>query len=286
MSGETATGIGGDRRADQDRVDAWPSIDRKAAEIRRPRFGDAFESERPTTPGEPNVEERPTVSPPFDIEEYAKASEAKVRAAKSDEPLPPAMEEDLLAEQIPRALSRPPRPPQITLTDEAELEQARINSVLMPSEPPRRAASSVPGPTEEASPPTVAYPPEFERDPFARLSEPAPASNDGARLAREMRDRFSFGDYTGALEAAEALLQREPTSDDAAQVAEECRAKLLQMYTARIGPMDCVPVVLVPREQLRWLSINHRAGFLLSHIDGVSSLEMILDVSGIRSSTR
>jgi hypothetical protein len=40
-------------------------------------------------------------------------------------------------------------------------------------------------------------------------------------------------------------------------------------------------VVMVPREQLRWLSIDHRAGFLLSHVDGVSSLEMILDVSGM-----
>jgi hypothetical protein len=38
---------------------------------------------------------------------------------------------------------------------------------------------------------------------------------------------------------------------------------------------------MVAREQLRWLSIDHRAGFLLSHVDGVSSLEMILDVSGM-----
>ncbi len=45
--------------------------------------------------------------------------------------------------------------------------------------------------------------------------------------------------------------------------------------------MDRVPVVMVATEQLRWLSIDHRAGFLLSHIDGVSSLEMILDVSGM-----
>jgi hypothetical protein len=68
---------------------------------------------------------------------------------------------------------------------------------------------------------------------------------------------------------------------DAIECAEECRTTLQQMYTARIGPMDRVPVVMVPREQLRWLSIDHRAGFLLSHIDGVSSLEMILDVSGM-----
>ena len=38
---------------------------------------------------------------------------------------------------------------------------------------------------------------------------------------------------------------------------------------------------MVPRHQLRWLSIDHRAGFVLSLVDGVSSLEMILDVSGM-----
>src|SRR5439155_22020444 len=98
---------------------------------------------------------------------------------------------------------------------------------------------------------------------------------------REMRDRVSLGDYTGALEIAESILQIDPVNTDAIQCADECRMTLQQMYTARIGPMDRVPVVMVPREQLRWLSIDHRAGFLLSHIDGVSSLEMILDVSGM-----
>jgi len=53
------------------------------------------------------------------------------------------------------------------------------------------------------------------------------------------------------------------------------------MYTARIGPLDKVPVVMVPRAQLRWLTIDHRAGFVLSHIDGTSNLEQILDVSGM-----
>jgi hypothetical protein len=53
------------------------------------------------------------------------------------------------------------------------------------------------------------------------------------------------------------------------------------MYSAKLGPLDRVPVVMVARDQLRWLSIDHRAGFVLSLIDGVSSLEMILDVTGM-----
>ena len=109
----------------------------------------------------------------------------------------------------------------------------------------------------------------------ARSMPPPPAS------AQEMNDRVSLGDYTGALEIAERLLEIDPSDEPVNACAESCRGILRQMYTTRIGPLDRVPVVMVARDQLRWLSIDHRAGFVLSLVDGVSSLEMILDVSGM-----
>jgi hypothetical protein len=96
-----------------------------------------------------------------------------------------------------------------------------------------------------------------------------------------MRDRVALGDYTGALEVAEKLLAADPANQEAATCADSCRGVLRQMYTTKIGPLDRVPVVAVARDQLRWLSIDHRAGFVLSLIDGVSTLEMLLDVSGM-----
>jgi hypothetical protein len=104
---------------------------------------------------------------------------------------------------------------------------------------------------------------------------PAPPSG------QEMNDRVSLGDYTGALEIAEKLLEINPDDRPVKVCAESCRGVLRQMYAARIGPLDRVPMVMVARDQLRWLSIDHRAGFVLSLIDGVSSLEMILDVGGM-----
>src|SRR5258707_916396 len=80
------------------------------------------------------------------------------------------------------------------------------------------------------------------------------------------------------------IVKSPPSSayDDAAVAcAENCRNILRQMYAARIGPLDRIPVVMVARDQLRWLSIDHKAGFVLSLIDGVSNLEMIIDVSGM-----
>lgn len=97
----------------------------------------------------------------------------------------------------------------------------------------------------------------------------------------EMQERFALGDYSGALVMAESMLDENPTHVEAREYADSCRAVLQQMYTARIGPLDRVPVVDVARDQLRWLSIDHRTGFILSLVDGFSSLEMILDVCGM-----
>ena len=109
-------------------------------------------------------------------------------------------------------------------------------------------------------------------------SVPVPAVTDPVV---EMQERFALGDYSGALVMAESMLDENPTHVEAREYAESCRSVLQQMYTARIGPLDRVPVVDIASDQLRWLSIDHRTGFILSLVDGVSSLEMILDVSGM-----
>ena len=96
-----------------------------------------------------------------------------------------------------------------------------------------------------------------------------------------MNDRVALGDYTGALAVAEKLLVDDPDNKAVIACADSCRGVLKQMYVTKIGPLDRVPTVAVARDQLRWLSIDHRAGFVLSLVDGVSSLEMILDVSGM-----
>lgn len=97
----------------------------------------------------------------------------------------------------------------------------------------------------------------------------------------EMNARIELGDYSGALEIAEKILGDDPSDIGAKACAETCRSVLRQMYAARIGPLDRVPIVMVARDQLRWLSIDHKAGFVLSLVDGVSNLEMIIDVSGM-----
>jgi hypothetical protein len=77
------------------------------------------------------------------------------------------------------------------------------------------------------------------------------------------------------------MLEDDRDNADIQRYAESCRDVLRQMYGARLGALTQVPVVAIPTEQLQWLTLDHRAGFLLSHVDGVSTLEEILDISGM-----
>jgi hypothetical protein len=185
-----------------------------------------------------------------------------------------------------------PRGPLQTITNEVELEAARLRSIVTSSAPAPPRASPTQGRISLLSlandnaptvPPPRQDPTELARTPGkgeARTTSPPPADASVAPIV-EMRERFSLGDYTGALQVAEALLEDSPDDDEARHCAEDCRAVLVKMYTARIGSLERVPIVMVAKNQLRWLTIDHRAGFVLSHVDGCSTLEQILDVSGM-----
>ncbi len=97
----------------------------------------------------------------------------------------------------------------------------------------------------------------------------------------DLRQRIAQGDYVGGLSLAESMLATDPGSLEVAACAEVCRSKLAAKYAAQLGPLDGVPELVVGHDQLRALHIDHRSGFLLSLVDGVSSFELILDICGM-----
>jgi hypothetical protein len=80
---------------------------------------------------------------------------------------------------------------------------------------------------------------------------------------------------------AELVLGREPDSPQARRCADNCRRRLLSLYQSKIGDVSGVPVPSLSENELRWLGLDHRAGFLLSRVDGISSVEDVLDVCGM-----
>ena len=100
-------------------------------------------------------------------------------------------------------------------------------------------------------------------------------------LVGEMEELYALDDLTGALRFAELVLGREPDNPQARRCAENCRRRLLSLYQSKIGDLSGVPVSALGENELRWLGLDHRAGFLLSRVDGISTIEDVLDVCGM-----
>jgi hypothetical protein len=113
------------------------------------------------------------------------------------------------------------------------------------------------------------------------LGAPAPQVVRGDPALQDMKDRYAMGDFSGALIMAEGILESNPHDEEAGRYAHSCRDVLTQMYSARLGALSQIVRVAIPQDQIRWLSLDHRAGFLLSLVDGNLSIEEILDVSGM-----
>lgn len=213
--------------------------------------------------------DRPTVAPPVDPLEFAKEVLAGAPPSQAPRPINPHT-------KATPALGV--RPPAATLADPEEVEAARKRSIDTATRhaTPTGALSLV-----NARAPSNLPPVPYDEPPSSGASDRPAHAAAPPTTEQEMSDRLSLGDYTGALAIAEKLLAADPEHAAARGCAANCRAVLRQMYTTKIGPLGRVPLVMVPRDQLRWLSIDHRAGFVLSLVDGVSTLEMILDVSGM-----
>jgi hypothetical protein len=112
-------------------------------------------------------------------------------------------------------------------------------------------------------------------------SESVPPLPSLDEAAQRMQACYEVGDFSGALSAAEVLLEHDPEDVEANRYAQSCRDVLTQMFSARLAPLDRVVRVAISQEQIRWLSLDHKSGFLLSLVDGNCSIEELLDVSGM-----
>ncbi len=242
-------------------------------------------SAKPEGAGDEGEHDRPTVNPPFDVEAFARSAGGS-RFPKDAPTRPPPNRQGGQG-----APGEEGRGQQVTVTNEVELERARALSARN-SERPRPITSNALSIADDRAKSSGTIPPVADAGAPASIEAAvlgALASQPGPEITErtiedpiaEMRERFSLGDYTGALEMSDLILADEPGNLEAAECGENCRSVLEGMFAAKLGALSRVPMVVVPRTQMRWLSIDHRAGFVLSLVDGSSSVDMILDVCGM-----
>jgi hypothetical protein len=89
----------------------------------------------------------------------------------------------------------------------------------------------------------------------------------------DMRVLFSQGHFDRALTIADSVLAEQPLDAYAREYVATC-------LLAMLGPraMTRVPRVTVARNELSTLPLDPRAAFVLMHIDGMATIEMVLDV--------
>ncbi len=149
--------------------------------------------------------------------------------------------------------------------------------------------------TEPPLPDIDVEPVEFEEiEPLEPLVEPVPRQ---APKQKKPRIPTSQEELDHLLHAAEEFLQLEDpeAAMDLIEKAEKIardhpQLRMLRdrgeealqiLYESRIGPLEAVPRVAIRADQIVALSLDHRAGFVLSQIDGGLSFEDLFSLSGM-----
>lgn len=108
-----------------------------------------------------------------------------------------------------------------------------------------------------------------------------PQKNDVEVWLSAAKELFSLGDFSGSLELIEKILQLDPDHREARDYLRQNEATLVSMYESKLGPLTRIPRLAIKPEEVMWLNLDHRAGFLLAQIDGTVDFESLFALSGL-----
>jgi hypothetical protein len=113
------------------------------------------------------------------------------------------------------------------------------------------------------------------------LPVPRDPRAEAVRMFERARELQNLDDHSGARELllkAQALWPELTGLSDALARSE---TKLQTIYESKIGKLSAVPRVRLKEDEVIWLNLDHRAGFMLAQIDGTLSFEDLFSVSGM-----
>ena len=114
---------------------------------------------------------------------------------------------------------------------------------------------------------------------------PLPVARDphaeAVRMFERARELQNLDDHSGA---RELLLQAQALWPDLTGLTDalaRSETKLQTNYESKIGKLSAIPRVRLKEDEVIWLNLDHRAGFMLAQIDGTLSFEDLFSVSGM-----
>ncbi len=100
-------------------------------------------------------------------------------------------------------------------------------------------------------------------------------------LLRGARDLQELDDHSGALDLLTKALELDPLHKDALALREKSEGTLLGSYESKLGGMEHYPRVILKQDEIIWLNLDHRAGFVLAQIDGTVTYDDLFAICGM-----
>jgi tetratricopeptide (TPR) repeat protein len=95
------------------------------------------------------------------------------------------------------------------------------------------------------------------------------------------KELFALGDFSGSLELIEKILHVDPDHAEAREYLRQNESTLISMYESKLGSLARVPRLAIKPEEVLWLNLDHRSGFLLAQIDGAVDYDSLFALSGL-----
>ncbi len=270
-SAQTAEDAGADPE-DRPATDGWGTLGAPVKTDPELRIDPGLQSAFSRPPSEPQklvIQPTPPFSesqpPPVD-EPPAEPTPAPPTDAPADVPAAQPAADPLFDGQLPAALDFPAADEPVPMSGpELDVERFSLDTTPPPSAP---SALGLVGGGGGAGP-------EIEDEEVSGEFDSVTA------LMHGVNDMLELDDFSGAVELLDKVLDQDPDHAEAARLREEAEGELIKMYESKIGEMSKAPEVRMASDEIIWLNLDHRAGFLLSMIDGQTSYEDIMAVAGL-----
>ncbi len=102
-----------------------------------------------------------------------------------------------------------------------------------------------------------------------------------AALMSEARRLYEKGKFESAHDLLESLLAREDAPEEGRELMTAVEGELERLHQSRLGSLSKIPELNVTMSDIPSMNLDHRFGYLLSQIDGMSSFEDILELSSM-----
>ncbi len=236
-----------------------------------------------------------------------------VAPVETPSPAPPAARGTPLPSAAPSAPRQPSKKSKSTRTPVPP--PPSVGTVAPPLEPGPSADSlgtvgsddwwtdgvSTPAPPKDAwevgrPRPTTLPPSEATEGDALNLVAPLPASAGGTPLPAKMpsdprqearkllqraRELQGLDDHSGARELLQQAQALDSEAPEVARALAESEQTLQALYESKLGKLTTVPRVRLREDEVIWLNLDHRAGFILAQIDGTLTFDDLFSVSGM-----